>query len=202
VGENKLSIAAYWNEVFRKESPYSELHEPSDIIKAIVRIKQAGAVLDLGVGNSEDTLYLATKGFDVAGVDISEVGISLFKESAKSLGVEVKGIVGDMARFKFDRKYDVILSLASLNLITRDEASDLIQRVMDNTEDYGLNVITVFTELDPLEGAFFLFEHDELRNLYSEWEIISYNEYTTPIHEHENWPPHRHTNAELLAQKV
>lgn len=199
---NELNMAAIWDDIFGKENPYSEVPEPIDIVKDIVKFKKIGTVLDLGVGSGTNTLFLAEQGFNVVGVDISEVGIRLFRDSAKNIGIKVNGIVGDMAQFEFDRKYDVILSLGALNLITRDEADGLIQRIKVNTEDHGLNAIMVFRLLDPLEEAYFVFEQNELRNLYKDWKIISYKEYTTPIHEHENWPPHRHGNAVLLAQKT
>ena len=176
--------------------------DPSDLVKDIVKLKKKGTILDLGVGYGRNALFLARQGFSVIGVDTSEMAISRFRKFAEELGVEVRGIVGNMAQFKFDKKYDVILSIATLNLIKRAEADELIQKIKENTENGGLNAISAFTELVPLEGISFLYKKNELKNIYRGWEIINYNEHRTSIHKHENWPPHKHTNANLLARKI
>lgn len=178
------------------------MEEPSDIVKHIAKIKKPGTVLDLGVGYGRNALFLAKQGFSVVGIDTSEMAVGGFRDSAEKLGVEVKGIVGDMTQFEFDRYYDVVLSIAALNLIEREEANELIRKIKASTEDRGLNAISVFTELMPLEGVLFLYESNELRDLYEDWEIVRYEEHRTSIHKHENWPPHRHANASLLARKT
>ncbi len=201
--KSKFDITTQWDEIFRKESSYSELPEPMDIVKAIIKFKKTGMVLDLGAGNSGNALFLAKKGFNVVGVDISEAGIRLLEESANNLGVQVKGIVGDIAQFEFDRKYDVMLSLGVLNLLPKEEAMESIQKMKMNTENQGLDALLVFTEDVPLEDVFFLFKHNELKNLYNDWEIIEYREYLTPLHKGEREKvPHRHANAVLLARKI
>ena len=198
---NELNIAAQSDEYLKNITHFGE-EDPSDIVKDIIKLKKTGTVLDLGVGYGRNALFLARQGFSVVGVDTSELAISRFREFAEGLGVEVRGIVEDMAKFKFDKKYDVILSIATLNLIKREEANELIQKIKVNTEDGGLNAISVFTELVPSEGISFLYKKNELKNIYRGWQIINYNEHRTSIHKHENWPPHRHTNANLLTRKT
>ena len=198
---NELNIAAQTDEYLKNITHFGE-EDPSDIVKGIVKLKKTGAVLDLGVGYGRNALFLARQGFSVVGVDTSELAISRFREFSKELGVDVIGIVGDMAQFEFDKKYDVILSIATLNLIKREKDDELIQKIKANTENGGLNAISTFTELVPSEGVSFLYKKNELKNIYKDWEIINYNEHRTSIRQHENWPPHRHTNANLLARKT
>ncbi|MEK6923472.1 MAG: methyltransferase domain-containing protein, partial [Nanoarchaeota archaeon] len=52
--------------------------KPHAIIKEILNFKRSGDVLDLGVGEGRDALFLAKNGFSVTGVDISETGIQKF----------------------------------------------------------------------------------------------------------------------------
>jgi len=197
---NESDIAAQSDEYLKNINHFGE-EDPSDLVRDIVNLEKKGTVLDLGVGYGRNALFLAIQGFSVTGVDTSELAIKRFREFAKELGVKVRGIVGDMAEFKFDKQYDVIVSIATLNLIKREKADELIQKIKANTEDDGLNAISAFTELVPSEGISFLYKKNELVNIYKDWQIINYNEHRTTIHQHENWPPHRHTNANLLARK-
>ena len=179
----------------------AQLGDPSDIVKSVADLSKPGTVLDLGVGYGRNALFLARRGFSVVGVDISEAEIGQFEDYARKLGVEVRGTVGDIAQFRFDKKHDVVLSVAVLNLMKREEADELVRSIKANTEEGGLNAINVFTELVPREGVQFLYESNELRDLYKDWEIVTYREHQSSMHKHENWPPHRHTNADLLARK-
>ena len=114
--ENKSNTTAPSDEFLKRIHHFGE-EDPSDLVKAIVKLKKKGTVLDLGVGYGRNALFLAMQGFSVTGVDTSELAIKRFREFSEELGVKVTGIVGDMAKFNFDEKYDVIVSIASLNLI-------------------------------------------------------------------------------------
>ena len=65
----------------------------------------------------------------------------------------------------------------------------------------GFNVISVFTKENLDKGFAHLFEQDELRHYYDDWEILHYNEYLTDLEEHDNLKPHRHFIAEIIARK-
>lgn len=47
-----------------------------------------GRAIDLGCGNGRDSIFLASQGFDVIGVDFSEVAISQAREIAEAAGLE------------------------------------------------------------------------------------------------------------------
>ena len=95
----------------------------------------------------------------------------------------------------------MVLSVTVLSIMKREEVGELVRNIKANMEEGGLNAINVFTGLVPQEGVLFLYESNELRDLYKDWEIITYEEHQSSTHRHENWPPHRHTNADLLARK-
>ena len=201
--KNRLDMAARWNKIYREENEPPRLHEPADIVREVARLRKTGTVLDLGVGQGRNALFLATKGFSVVCVDVSKVAIRQFRDYAEKLGVEVKGVAEDITQFEFDQKYDIIISIGTLNLLQKEDAIELIERIKANTKSHGLNAVMAFTELDPLQLISFLFESNELKRLYKGWKIVTYKESPTSLHEYDKeGRTHRHTNADLLAQKT
>lgn len=55
-----------------------------------------GSVLDMGMGEGRNAVFLAQKGFKVTGVDISSVAIKKANQLAKEYGVKIKGVVASM----------------------------------------------------------------------------------------------------------
>jgi 2-polyprenyl-3-methyl-5-hydroxy-6-metoxy-1,4-benzoquinol methylase len=96
-----------------KEIPWN-IEEPP---KALVELVESEKVkpcktIDLGCGTGNYAVYLASKGFDVTGVDISSAAIKIAKENAEKKGVKcnflVADVLGDLDEIEetFDFAYD------------------------------------------------------------------------------------------------
>ena len=99
---------------YRKEGFHWGLN-PSSAVKNILHLKSQGTVLDIGVGEGRNALFLAQNGFAVTGIDISEEGIKKFTQEAQKRGLHVHGIVADITTAELE-KYDVILAINLLQL--------------------------------------------------------------------------------------
>ena len=150
-----------FNEEYKKEECYWG-KEPDKGVKLILKYKKSGNVLDLGCGEGRNALFLAKNGFGVTGVDISEEGIKKYEEIVKQNNLKVKGIIEDIRKFKFNNKYDIIISNATLHFLKEKEVKDIIEKIKENTKKYGLNVISVFTEENPDKNFPYLFKINEL----------------------------------------
>ena len=87
---------------------------PPDILSYLVETEKIKPcrVIDLGCGAGNYVIYLATKGFDATGVDISASAIDMAKKSAEEKGIKCnfieEDVLGDMTEINglFDLAYD------------------------------------------------------------------------------------------------
>jgi cyclopropane fatty-acyl-phospholipid synthase-like methyltransferase len=73
--------------------------EPPELLRELVEAHKLGPrrALDIGCGTGSYSLYLARKGFDVTGVDVSSSAIERAKEKAAQSGLPVRFLAADMA---------------------------------------------------------------------------------------------------------
>jgi ubiquinone/menaquinone biosynthesis C-methylase UbiE len=73
--------------------------------------KGAKRVLDLGCGTGRHTVYLASKGFDVYGTDISENALAITGKKLDERGLSARLSKGDMSSLGFeDGFFDAVVS--------------------------------------------------------------------------------------------
>ncbi|MBT3940602.1 methyltransferase domain-containing protein [Candidatus Woesearchaeota archaeon] len=186
--------------VYQKHDSYWGL-KPSKLVLNIPNYRKSGSVLDVGAGEGRNALYLASKGFDVTAMDISTVGISKIEQLAKEHGLTLKSQVKDISRARLSDTFDIIISLGALMFLEDESIAPVIHKLQKHTASGGLNVITVMTKKNPNKNFPHLFNVNELRNYYSDWELIKYREFMTPEERHGDGVLHRHGIAVLLAQK-
>jgi 2-polyprenyl-3-methyl-5-hydroxy-6-metoxy-1,4-benzoquinol methylase len=68
-----------------------------------------GDALDLATGLGGSAIELARRGWNVAAIDISEVGVRIAAESAKRSGVRIDWIIANLAEFQLPcERFDVV----------------------------------------------------------------------------------------------
>ncbi len=87
-------------------APNTFLTEVSD------RIPSGGKVLSLAEGEGRNAVYLATKGYEVTGVDSSRVGLEKAQRLAAQQSVHITTQVADLADFEIEpNSWDGIVSI-------------------------------------------------------------------------------------------
>lgn len=88
-------------------------------------LKQGAEVLDLCCGMGRHSMALAEFGYDVTGVDLSEV---LLNEAVKlDAGKQVTWLRGDMREVPLDRQYDAVVNLfTSFGYFDEDEQNEKV----------------------------------------------------------------------------
>ncbi len=103
-----------WEAIFRKEG-ICWYGTQEDIPKIARDFKKAGVkrILDMGCGTGRHTVYLARRGFDVYGFDMSKTGVEYTKRRLKKHGLKARIFVHDMSKklpFR-DKFFDAIISI-------------------------------------------------------------------------------------------
>jgi cyclopropane fatty-acyl-phospholipid synthase-like methyltransferase len=86
----------YWNERYQ-EAGYAYGLEPNRYLKASIRhLKNRGRVLLPGDGEGRNGVWLASHGFDVTSIDMSESGCEKTRAMAQRAGVPIAAICADL----------------------------------------------------------------------------------------------------------
>jgi tellurite methyltransferase len=99
-------VANSFDDAYKNEACYWRLTS-NRFVREFLDYKHSGKILDLGVSEGRNALFLAQNGFDVTGVDLSEAGINKFEALARQLGVPT-GSGGNLEIF--DSFYEPLIS--------------------------------------------------------------------------------------------
>jgi tellurite methyltransferase len=194
-----------YNRIYEhRDNVYGE--QPDPIVESIPIHIQGGQALELGAGYGRNSIYLAEKGFNVTAIDFSETGIKKLKKQAETKGLKIRASVADATQYDFNTDYDVIVNSFMMQHMNREDGLALIKKFQDHTLPGGLNALLVFTQdsdfyKNELYGDFYPAK-DELRKLYKDWEVLSYNEYETKaLQTGPDGSAMRNTAASLLCRR-
>ena len=90
-----------WDERYR-EPGFAYGTEPNEFLVSVVQRIPHGKILSLAEGEGRNAVYLASLGYQVTGVDGSEVGLRKAVELAAERGVSITTIHADLAEFEIE----------------------------------------------------------------------------------------------------
>lgn len=110
-------------------------------------------ILDLACGTGSLTLLLASKGYEVTGIDKAQGMLKVAREKADSENQKISLHQGDMISFQLDQQFDAILcTYDSINYaIDEDELSRMFETVSKHLTIDGLFIFDVTTERNIVE---------------------------------------------------
>jgi ubiquinone/menaquinone biosynthesis C-methylase UbiE len=179
--------ASYYD---RNSQSYSESNKsPADFIDEFLKYlgsNKGKTVLDLGSGPGVNAGYMASKGFQVVGIDISERMVEL----AKNKYPHVEFRLGDMTKLTFPAdSFDGILASYSLIHLTKDAVAFVLAKLYEILKPGGLIYISIQSgnsaqgyfshPLIPVDKVFLnIFAKEEMFSLLSKhgFEIVSQHE--------------------------
>lgn len=132
-----------YNEYYLQENyfgnPYPEL------LNYFKNLDKKLKVLDVGCGQGRDVIALGRLGFQVDGIDLSEVGIHQLNEVASKEGLNVKGVVGDLSECKNMGSYDIVLMNSMFHFYKKDieKETQLLLRILHEIKINGRLVLIV-----------------------------------------------------------
>ena len=148
------------DEIYRNKSleeiPWN-IESPPEALVELVESKKVKPckTIDLGCGTGHYATYVAGKGFEVTGIDISPTAIKIAQENAMEREVECKFLVADVrldfaeVKETFDFAYDWTL-LHHIYPEKRKKYAENVNRILNS----GGNYLSVcFSEKDPCFGG-------------------------------------------------
>lgn len=122
-GADDLMVGARaYNWMYRYWAPWDRVGLRQDLVDLLdsgrVDPDRFPRVIDLGCGTGANVVHLAGLGYDVCGVDFSEVAIQKALERAAAAGVTAEFVVGDLTATSIDGvdgPFDLILDFGTLD---------------------------------------------------------------------------------------
>ena len=153
---------------------------PSDFLVQHFDLLPKGIALDLAMGEGRNAIYLATRGFDVDGVDVSQDAVNSARASSRQLGAPIRALVGNVEDGSYilpEEAYDVIMVF---NFLHRP----LFKEIKDGVKPGGAVIYETFTvdqpRFGPPRNPDYLLKHGELRETFGDWEILICHETVDP----------------------
>ncbi|GJL79570.1 MAG: hypothetical protein NPINA01_25590 [Nitrospinaceae bacterium] len=130
-----------------------------------------GKTLDIAMGEGRNGVYLATKGFDVLGLDISEKGLQKAHQLAKAQNVEIETRVVDLETHTLEKNtYDLIICTYYMQ-------RDLFPQFKDALKPGGMALVETYN-MDYLKYSRFnpkwLLNTNELLEIFKDFKVIRY----------------------------
>jgi cyclopropane fatty-acyl-phospholipid synthase-like methyltransferase len=165
----------FWDKKYQTES-YIFGKEPVEFLMEHINILPRGKALDIAMGEGRNAVFLAKNGFDVDGVDISEVAIKKAQKLAQEKEVKIHAFVSDLETYALPK--DTYHVIACFYYLQRD----LIPRMKEGLKRGGVIIFETYT-IENLERGFdgpknkdYLLKPNELLNFFRDFKIIYYRE--------------------------
>lgn len=171
-----LEDAIRWDNRYKTDERHASHRGPREfLVEHADYLPKCGYALDVAMGLGDNAGFLVERGLEVIGVDISAVAV--FR--AKKRWPELNAVLADLTRFYLPAGYfDVILNFYYFQ-------RELWQDYRRALKPHGILFMEVLTcgmlKIKPEMDPSFLVEPGELREAFSDWEVLHYYEGWTEI---------------------
>jgi SAM-dependent methyltransferase len=130
-----------FNIIYASEKP-GYATEPNALLVSTIEGHKPGRALDIGMGQGRNSIFLALKGWDVTGFDLSDEGIATARRNADRAAAQISAIVGS-------ERWDLIVFVYEPFPIT---TAAYVERLHRSLRPGGLIVIEGFGEEETVKN--------------------------------------------------
>lgn len=153
----------WWNDTFLTGRGFDR--EPNRLLVETVQHMTPGTALDLAMGQGRNSVFLASLGWKVVGVDVSDEGQRIALGEAKQRGLALETINADINQWDFGTdRFDLV------TLLYAGDDAGWIEKIKASLRADGLVVIEGWAKTSPEEAAGF--GDGQLATLFDGYEIV------------------------------
>lgn len=155
-----------WNEVYRQQINFKTTANQHLI--DTVKGRKTGTALDVAMGQGRNVLHLASVGWKVTGIDISEEGIKFAKASAAKQKLKFDAVIQDIDTYDFGTaKWDLV------TMIYAGSKAKTIDKIKPSIKKGGLFVVEFFHKEATSGTGIGGFESGALAKQFEGWKILT-----------------------------
>jgi methyl halide transferase len=161
----KTTTASEWNERYQQgETPWDSGLPSKELIRVLDEEKiQPCRTIELGCGTGTNAVYLASRGFDVWGVDLSASALERARKKSADAGLNIQFIEADICRLDLKTEpFDFIFDRGCYHCVRRIDVAGFLQslRRLSKPGTRYLVLTGNANEKDPAEGPPRVHEHE------------------------------------------
>lgn len=161
-----------WNDVFRAATPSFNTKPNAFLTRCLDRIPCKGRAIDIAMGEGRNAVYMALRGFDTTGIDISDVALDLAKKNAAKAGVKLQTILADVFTHDYGKEqWDLV------GIIYFNPARPILEKFKTAVKPGGYVIVEGFGRRKkggPPDDS--KFDTNELLKRFADWEILEYQD--------------------------
>ncbi len=184
-----------FNNIYASPSPGFKT-EPNALLVSAVEGHPPGRALDIATGQGRNAVFLALKGWDVTGLDISDEGLKIATSHAERAGVKIRTVLESHAAFDFGTAlWDLIVITYVPVPLT---AAEYVERISNSLRPGGLVVVESFAsdatahERKPVD-----IDPADLRRAFAGFRILHFADTLAMP----DWEPEATRLARMIAEK-
>ena len=105
--------------------------QPNTLLMSAVEKRNPGRALDIGMGQGRNSVFLALKGWDVTGFDVSDEGIAIARKNAERAGVKLDALrVAEESFYYGSSQWDLVVFMYVSFPITSSTYVERLRRAM------------------------------------------------------------------------
>ena len=132
-----------FNNIYSSSTP-GFVTQPNALLISTAEDRKPGRALDIGMGQGRNSVFLALKGWDVTGFDISDEGLAVAHKNAERAGVKLNAIRETDEAFDYGSdQWDMIVFMYEPFPVT---SAAYVERLRKSMKSGGLIVIESFGE--------------------------------------------------------
>ncbi len=173
-GDSADEDRAVWDSFYKtKSNAFGK--EAVGFLKDNIHLVSKGRAFVPAMGEGRNAIYLAKKGFNVEGNDLSETAVNRAIDEAKAQGVVLKGVVADLNQYRYPENYYDFL------FVSLFYSSDLLPKFKRSLKKGGY--IMLYNRLNTGHPSQknspddFLVKSAELKLALKDFQIKSFKEY-------------------------